>query len=110
MPTVNVPGVTVGISAAVQMSASADGATDAGASWYYVSYDVNDWAWNDCGTPCANGNGTAAVPPSPTTTLNNITLNPPGQSNTSAQYFAVTRYTYRPYDGNTFALRVRVFF
>ena len=82
----------------------------AGASWYYESYDVNDWAWNDCGAPCANGNGTTSVPPSPTTTLNNITLNPPGQSNTVAQYFAVTRYMYRPYDGNTFALRVRVFF
>ena len=36
------------------------------------------------------------VPPSPTVTLNNITLNPPGQSNTVAQYFAVTRYMYRP--------------
>jgi hypothetical protein len=71
---------------------------------------VNDWAWNHCSAPCANGNGTAAVPPSPTTTLNNITLNPPRQSNTVAQYFAVTRCTYRPYDGNTFALRVRVFF
>ena len=32
MPIVNVPGVTVGISAAVQMSASADGASETGAS------------------------------------------------------------------------------
>ena len=82
----------------------------AGASWYYESYDVNDWAWNDCGTPCANGNGTAAVPPSPTLTLDNITLNPPRQANNVAQDFAVTRYMYRPYDGNTFAVRLRVFF
>src|SRR5215203_3796805 len=74
----------------------------AGASWYYESYDVNDWAWNDCGAPCANGNGTASVPPSPTVTLDNITLNPPRQANNVAQYFAVTRYMYRPYDGNTF--------
>jgi MtrB/PioB family decaheme-associated outer membrane protein len=82
----------------------------AGAGWYYEKYSVNDWAWNDCGTPCANGNGTASVPPSPTTTVDNLALNPAGQSSTSAQYLAVTRYMYRPYDGNTFALRVRVFF
>jgi hypothetical protein len=82
----------------------------AGASWYYESYDVNDWAWNDCGAPCANGNGTTTVPPSPTVTLDNITLNPPGQANNVAQYFAVTRYMYRPYNGNTVAVRLRVFF
>jgi MtrB/PioB family decaheme-associated outer membrane protein len=82
----------------------------AGASWYYENYDLNDWAWNDCGAPCVNGNGTPAVPPSPTVTLDNLALNPPGQSNTSAQYLAITRYMYRPYDGNTFAVRVRVFF
>ena len=68
----------------------------AGGSWYYEGYDVSDWAWNDCGAPCASGNGTAAVPPSPTVTLDNVTLNPPGQANTAAQYFAVTRYMYRP--------------
>ena len=82
----------------------------AGGSWYYEGYDVSDWAWNDCGAPCASGNGTAAVPPSPTVTLDNVTLNPPGQANTAAQYFAVTRYMYRPFDGNTFSLKVRVFF
>jgi MtrB/PioB family decaheme-associated outer membrane protein len=82
----------------------------AGLVWYLESYDVNDWAWNDCGAPCANGNGTTSVPPSPTVTLDNITLNPPGQSNTSAQYLAITRYMYRPYDGNTFAVRLRYFF
>jgi len=82
----------------------------AGASWYYENFDLNDWAWNDCGAPCANGNGTTTVPPSPTLTLDNLALNPQGQSNTSAQYLAITRSMYRPYDGNTFALRARVFF
>jgi MtrB/PioB family decaheme-associated outer membrane protein len=82
----------------------------AGAAWYYEGYDVNDWAWNDCGTPCGAGNGTAAVPPSPTVTLDNLALNPPGQAGTAAQYFAITRYMYRPYDGNTVSFRVRLFF
>jgi MtrB/PioB family decaheme-associated outer membrane protein len=82
----------------------------AGASWYYEGYHVSDWAWNDCGAPCASGNGTAAVPPSPTVTLDNVTLNPSGQASTVAQYFAVTRYMYRPFDGHTFSLKVRVFF
>jgi MtrB/PioB family decaheme-associated outer membrane protein len=81
-----------------------------GASWYFEDYNASDWAWNDCGAPCATGNGTPAATPSPTLTLDNVSVNPPGQGGTSAQFFALTRYMYRPYDGNTFNLRVRVFF
>ena len=80
----------------------------AGLGWYYESYEVHDWGWNDCGTVCSDG--TPTVAPSPTMTVDGLTLNPPGQAGTSAQYLSLLRYVYRPYTGNTVYVRLRYFF
>ncbi len=80
----------------------------AGLGWYYENYEVHDWGWNDCGTVCSGG--TPTVAPSPTMTVDGLTLNPPGQAGTSAQYLSLLRYVYRPYSGNTVYVRLRYFF
>lgn len=79
-----------------------------GFGWVFDDYAVSDWAWNDCGAPCAQG--TPTVAPTPTMPANAVSLNPPGQAGTSAQFLSLTRYLYRPYTGNTLMARVRYFF
>lgn len=62
----------------------------AGIGWQYENYSVNDWAWNQ-------------------TTVNGLALNPGPSQPGGQQFFATTRYLYRPYKGNTVFLRLRYF-
>jgi hypothetical protein len=61
----------------------------AGLGWQYEKYSVDDWAWNQ-------------------STVNGLMLNPTSQAG-GTQFFATTRYLYRPYKGNTVFLRLRYF-